>query len=279
MTLSLQIEQALAEAGLGALARAAEQLDRLLEKHAPGEGPLTLGALHEARARVAMLAGDEQTSRKHFTELDLRYRGSGIPSLVARCETFGRELRQQFRAGEQPALPGAGDLVLPMVSSGVTQEGITQIERALSDVALPREERCARALALLAEHTGLALAGLWLLKAGQGERVASTGELPEALDAWVDERLLESQGDNVTHTDFDGPQAGVEPNQLLLGAQSYRLFEVTHVVDGLEQMLGAVVFAEQPGRRAFVSADLLRAVAGKLTTPTTVRLSEGVIDG
>jgi hypothetical protein len=161
----------------------------------------------------------------------------------------------------------------------VTQEGITQIERALSDVALPREERCARALALLAEHTGLALAGLWLLKGGHGELVASTGELPQALDAWVGERLLESQGDNVTHTDFDGPQRGVEPNQLLLGAQSYRLFEVTHAIDGLEQTLGAVVFAEQPGRRAFVSVDLLRAVAGKLTTPTTVRLSEGVIDG
>jgi tetratricopeptide (TPR) repeat protein len=272
MTLSVQIEQALAEAGLGQLARARELLERLLEKHAPGRGPLTLGALHEACARVAVLASDEQRSREHFAQMDAYFRGSGIPSLVARCETFGRELRQLFRT-DDPALRAQGDLVLPMISSHMTHDGITLIERALSDLALPREERCAKVLALLAEHTGLTHAGLWLLQAGQSVRAAKTAELPPALDAWVNERLLASQGDNVTHTDFGGPD-DTDPNQLVLAEQSYRLFEITHVSDGLEHVLGAVVFAEQVGRRAFLSVELLNAVAGKLTSPTTARLSD-----
>jgi serine/threonine protein kinase/tetratricopeptide (TPR) repeat protein len=274
MTLSVEVEHALAQAGLGELARAAEQIDRLLEKHAPRKGPLTLGALYEARARIAMLAGDEETCRKYYTEMDKRYRGSAIPSLVARCETFGRELRRHFHHGSRAPGPGGVEFGTTSDITGHSIEmGITQLEQALSDVAVPPHERYERALALLAEHANLPIGGLWLFQDGQGELVAASGDMPNELTEWVCERLIAAHGDDVTQTDFAG-YAGVEdPNLFVLGVQRFRLFELLAVSDGVDLVVGAVVFAERLTQRCFISGDLLRAMAAKLRAPTTARLS------
>jgi tetratricopeptide (TPR) repeat protein len=273
MNLSLRIEQALAEAGLGQLARAVELLEALLVKHGPGQGPLTLGALHEARARVALQEGDEETSRKHFAEMDAHFRGSGIPSLVARCETFGRELRRSFQGSRLPG-PGGAELGPTSDITGNTIEhGVTQLEQALSDVAVPPHERYERALALLAEYANLPIGGLWLFQDGQGELVAASGELPTELQDWVQDRLVAAHGDDVTQTDYAG-DAGVEdPNLLVLGTQRYRLFELLAISDGVDHVVGAVVFAERLTQRCFISGDMLRAIAAKLRSPTTARMS------
>jgi tetratricopeptide (TPR) repeat protein len=273
MTLGLQIEQALAEAGLGELARAVELLGHLLEKHAPGDGPLTLGALHEARARVALLAGDEETSRKHFTEMDARYRSSAIPSLVARCETFGRELRRNFQGSRAPGPDGAEFGPTSDITGHTIEQGVTQLEQALSDVAVPPHERYERALALLAEHANLPIGGLWLFQDGQGELVAASGELPQELHDWVIDRLVAAHGDDVTQTDFAEGGGVEDPNLFLSGAQRFRLFELLAVGDGVDYVVGAVVFAERLTQRCFISMDLLRAMATKLRVPTTARLS------
>jgi tetratricopeptide (TPR) repeat protein len=83
--LNVQIQAALAQAGLGKLATAARELDALIEKHAAAGGPLTLGALHEARARVAVLAGDERGFSEHLTALESWYLPTGIGSLITLC--------------------------------------------------------------------------------------------------------------------------------------------------------------------------------------------------
>jgi len=273
MNLGLQIELALAEAGLGQIQQATEQLDRLIEKHAPNNGPLTLGALYEARARVALLTRDEETCRKYFTEMDTHFRSSGIPSLVARCETFGRELRRSFQGSRAPG-PGDAEFGPTSDINGHTiEQGVTQLEQALSDVAVPPHERYERALSLLAEHANLPIGGLWLFQDGQGELVASSGDLPQELTDWVQERLIAAHGDDVTQTDFAG-DAGIEdPNLLVMGVQRYRLFELLTVSDGVDYVVGAVVFAERLTQRCFISGDLLRAMAAKLCVPTTARLS------
>jgi hypothetical protein len=55
------IEAAHAEAGLGRLSQAAGRLDALLAMHEVNQGPITLGSLHQARARVARLSHDQAT--------------------------------------------------------------------------------------------------------------------------------------------------------------------------------------------------------------------------
>jgi tetratricopeptide (TPR) repeat protein len=273
MNLGLQIEYALAQAGLGETARAITLIDGLLDEHGPAQGPLTLGALYEARARISMLAGDEDTCRKYLAEMDTRYRASGIPSLISRCETFGREVRRKFDGSKAPG-PGGASIGPPSDSSGNTiEQGITQLEQALSDVALPPHERYERALLLLAEHVALPVGGLWLFQDGEAELVASSGELPHELNEWVNERLLAAHGDDVTQTDFDGAGPMGDPYLFPIGLQRHRLFELSVVSGGVEYVVGAVVFAERLGQRCFISVDLLRAIAMKLKTPTTARLS------
>jgi tetratricopeptide (TPR) repeat protein len=48
------IELSLAEAAMGESERAGERLETLIKEHAAGEGPATLGSLHQARARIAL---------------------------------------------------------------------------------------------------------------------------------------------------------------------------------------------------------------------------------
>jgi tetratricopeptide (TPR) repeat protein len=270
MNLGLQIEYALSLAGVGESERAIAELEQLLEKHAPGKGPLTLGALYDARARVAMLVGDEATCRRCFVEMESRYRPTGIPSLVARCETFGRELRRHFE-GSSP--PPPGDLSALESSGNTIEYGITQLEHALSDVAVPSRERYERALQILTDQVGLAAGGLWLFHEAQAQLVAQLGELPPELNDWVNERLIAVHADEVTQTDFAGEGPMGDPNLFPIGLSRYRCFELSIVSDGVEYVVGAIVFAERPGQRSFVSSDLLRAVAAKLRTPTTARVS------
>ncbi|HEY2734942.1 MAG TPA: AAA family ATPase, partial [Polyangiales bacterium] len=63
MSLHVQIELALADAGLGQIDAASAQLDRLIARHADQGGRLARGALHEARARVALLDVDFAAAR------------------------------------------------------------------------------------------------------------------------------------------------------------------------------------------------------------------------
>ena len=73
--LNLQIQLALAHGGLGELKLGKELLERLLERHARWKGGrLTLGALHLARCRLALLESDGQAAREHLNAADSYYR-------------------------------------------------------------------------------------------------------------------------------------------------------------------------------------------------------------
>jgi len=93
---SVQVELARAQAALGEHARAGDELDALIESHTHERGPLTLGMLHQARAEVALAAGDLALYQFHFARMKLWYLPSGIPSLIQQCE-------QLAQAGAPPA--------------------------------------------------------------------------------------------------------------------------------------------------------------------------------
>jgi hypothetical protein len=94
MNLGVEIELALAEAGLGHFERARQQLQELLRMHTPNESAVTLGSIHEALARVALLSEDEGAAREQLGQALTLYKPLAVPSLVARA----RELERQMDA-------------------------------------------------------------------------------------------------------------------------------------------------------------------------------------
>lgn len=110
MNLGVEIELALAEAGLGFFDRAREQLERLLAMHAPNDGAVTIGSLYEAFAHVALMAGDADAAREHWQRARDRYEPLGVPSLVARTRALGRVIERGERGGGTAFTDGGGHI-------------------------------------------------------------------------------------------------------------------------------------------------------------------------
>jgi tetratricopeptide (TPR) repeat protein len=272
MNLQLQIELAHAEAGLGDVARATAMLDELLQKHAPGNGPLTLGALHEARARVALASNDKETCDRHAREMEARYMATGIASLVACCEAFTREQRRGFA----PSVKRMDGEFAEPPSTGFTL-GPTTLERALADGEGTFERRAQRALEIVARELGDVRAGLYLTLEGSVELAAAHGEpapTPELVQ-WVEQRIRLAGIDDVTQTDYsDAP--GADPDVFTIGGARHRVFMLTAYVDEREIPMGAVTFEEQSELRHFIPPSALQTIATWLyraMTSSTLRSS------
>lgn len=81
--LLVDLQAALADAGLGQTEAARMRLDRLLDLHAGSENALVLGLVHEARARVALSAGETGVFEQSLREATEHLRSTGVPSLAA----------------------------------------------------------------------------------------------------------------------------------------------------------------------------------------------------
>jgi tetratricopeptide (TPR) repeat protein len=272
MNLLLQIELALAEAGLGNCGLAAQQLDALFAPHAAGDGRLTLGALHEARARVALLARNEAACELHATQMEQRYLATEIPSLVARCESFARERKRAFRPAHAREAEASGEV------SSTFSAGPTTLERELSNVDGSLESHAYLGLSLLARPLGDVQAGLFLLRDQRVSLVAvhGKGELPRELQSWVEARLGQIENDDVTQTEIIGGDEGQDPDVFLNGTMRYRFFPLSAVRDVSQSTVGAAVFSEAEGVRHFVGLGALQVVAQRLfrdMDPNTTRSS------
>ncbi|HKO92613.1 MAG TPA: hypothetical protein VJU61_15765, partial [Polyangiaceae bacterium] len=170
MNLGVYIERAHAEAGLGQLELARTQLEQLLAQHRKGEGPLTLGALHEALARVALKAGDQPASEHYAAEMQRYYFATGLPSLVARCESFARETRRAFpREGEAEANPFDR-------TTGRFELGPTLLERALAQTDDNGSAKAERVLRAMTSELGEVEGALFTLRDGEVHCAAAIGE-------------------------------------------------------------------------------------------------------
>jgi hypothetical protein len=102
---------ALADAMSGAFGAATTRLDALLAKHGPDEGPLTLGYLHSARARVAIMMGDVITAEQQRESMERWFRPTGNPALIGQCERMRREIarisKQQASSSDPEKVGGA----------------------------------------------------------------------------------------------------------------------------------------------------------------------------
>ncbi len=84
--LVVDLQAAYAEAGLGRTEAALARLDHLLALHGPTQHPLTLGLVHEMRARIAFFQGRRDIYEQSARETTHWLRATGTPTLVARCD-------------------------------------------------------------------------------------------------------------------------------------------------------------------------------------------------
>jgi len=105
--LVVQLELALAELGLGNVQTAKQQLDKLLVEHQPNDSPVTLGSLHEARARVALSEGVLDEARAHLAQMESHYRKTGAVTLLDLVDSLRREIDRGdgARGDDEDAMP------------------------------------------------------------------------------------------------------------------------------------------------------------------------------
>ncbi len=102
MFVFVHIQYAEADAGLRDFDGAAKHMDGLLAHYRDVDHPLLMGSLHETRARIAWLAGDDIGYQKHLAKTERWFRPTGTPGLIAKCErllaletlSYGSEGRQ-----------------------------------------------------------------------------------------------------------------------------------------------------------------------------------------
>ena len=226
--------RALAEASLGDQRGAAARLDALIAEAQAIGSPTLSGMLHEARARVALLLGDEEAYAKHRDATRRCFRGTRNPALVARAD----------RLVEAGGLPITGEQVIELLGDDVaTVRGSRRRSMWVSEVlerCTGADERAARALEVVREETGANEAHLYLVQPdGLVHAAPSTWRRPPeevavALEGAVAE-ARRSKREPLDHTVVQ-----------VRGASWRTLLLYGHAVDGTV-CVGAVALATAPG--------------------------------
>jgi hypothetical protein len=95
--LGLDMQLAIAEAGLGNPDQGMARVDGLLERFADCDHPLVHGLLHEVRARISFLTGNIPEYERSLAQVEHRFFQTGTPILIAKCKRLA-ELKQQSLA-------------------------------------------------------------------------------------------------------------------------------------------------------------------------------------
>jgi hypothetical protein len=114
----LEIELALADAALGQSDAALARIDGLLARFQRCDHPLVLGALNEARARIAHLAGNQEAFERSLAETERWFVATEAPFLVSQCKRL-RELRDG-RQSTPPDAPLLGEKSETTIIGGVS---------------------------------------------------------------------------------------------------------------------------------------------------------------
>lgn len=214
VNLNVQIELALAESGLGDVASAGARLDALLARHAPLRGPLTLGALHEARARVALRARDLVRAREHLQEMKHWFEPTQIPTLIELCNSLARQLASAEHQQTHPSHRSLDSDELERLQSVRLQRMLAQDESA------SRLERAARVLDV-ALTVAVADEGFVLLAESGTLPAAQQGGLAQdEIIAWARERMHASD-DEANTMQSEEPAAMDDDTQRVLGRTHY----------------------------------------------------------
>lgn len=169
MNMRLEIELARARAALGEVEEAAAALDCLLEEHRASQNPLTMGLIHGARARIAVVQKDIASFTKHKEQMERWFRTTRNPALIAQCETLEKLAVQ------------AGMDVGPVAGAFVA-DSFENITRSLIVGSRTPTERAQRALDLVLRETRGKRGFLFERDAGGLRLVASVSERPPSTE-------------------------------------------------------------------------------------------------
>jgi tetratricopeptide (TPR) repeat protein len=248
LNILLQIEHALARAGLGELREAASEIEDLLSRHASNQGPLTLGALNEARARIALAANDPALAADYLLKMEGWYHPTGIPTLIQRCARLAKELRAK---SGQDVVSGTYD----------TTYASNSIERMFSEVM--GVTHCAeRVLGLIAPEASEAYL---FLPEPDGVKLAARGgnAVPsEAMMRWVEGRLRQAL-ENENTVVVEDLASVVQANLFEMGEQTFQI-TMLYAADAYKDVVvGATVTLHREGNGA-LSGSTLSALAMQL---------------
>jgi hypothetical protein len=241
---------ALAEAKLGNHAYAVELLDAVIDtERARAVTGLHLGSLYEARAFVAIEAGDNVAVGRYARLAAREYRYRYGSSLGARCERLLEAAALREPSSAQPAW---GNSLQAHGKSDHAQQVSTEVSRVMAG-AEHAEGRALRALRLLCEDQG-ASAGHLFLSEERSLRVAASygADAPEPLLLELAHERLRSdlrQRENVTRVRGDTAQRFEPDSRTLWTDRHGRAFEsrVLHCVQhGKPRCAGILLLAYPP---------------------------------
>ncbi|MET0283902.1 MAG: AAA family ATPase [Polyangiales bacterium] len=259
MNLNVQLELALAEAGLGRLQLANTQLDKLFEQHRPNNSPITLGALHDARARVALSARDFEQARTEHQKSMAHYKPLGVASLIERSRALARQIdRAENPKGVSFESDGAAfdnvNHLLTRVQLMLSQQFDTQLTA--------RATRCLQ----VALELSSADEGFVVLADSQGEPTARLGgsDSPEPeLVLWAEQSLLDADVDEQTVMTED-VNSEIDSNYKVVGHKRYCVAPLWARQDGQDSVVAALVLGFDNRVPRMPEPTVLRAIASHL---------------
>jgi hypothetical protein len=113
--LPVDVQMAVSEAGLGQIDAGFARIDGLLARFRQSDHPLVQGFLHEARARIAWMAGLTDEYHLSLTLMEHWFRATGTPALIAKCDRLA-----ELEAGPSGALAPQGGAYVSSKSNAVT---------------------------------------------------------------------------------------------------------------------------------------------------------------
>jgi tetratricopeptide (TPR) repeat protein len=264
---------ALAEAALGAHNSAAQHLDDAIARAADRDSPLLSGSLHEARARVALAAGDALGYHHHLAECDHLFRSTRNPVLVARVERLseagvrhGAQWSEKVEPATQPSSPGATQRQRDADVSVVATEAVTTpppaearswVSAVLSGCR-GSGERAARALDLVVSEAHGSAGYLFLRHHGQLVLAAPTwGDEPPAELARVLQQAVSAPNEPATVADIrrGGVKLDWRPIPLVM-----KLGDVPYAIGGVAVIAGAMPLVDpDPKLLAELARELFEA--------------------
>ncbi|HKU43379.1 MAG TPA: hypothetical protein VJR89_34695, partial [Polyangiales bacterium] len=256
LTLLIETELLVARAGLGEHQLARQGLARLLQRHTPNQGPLTLAELHEAGARIELSAGDESAALAHCSEMERWYEGTGIVSLIQHC--------QGVRAWVSAPLTAAGVTAQTMLAELTQLPSLIPSTTGSSQFSLP--ELAQRALQVLVEQHRAECGYLYWVEDRTCRPAASLA--PEGLDTqverWMHARISERHAD-ATVVQPSRREPAPARDTLRLGARCYRLTLLFHGESANDQgLFGVAVVATDGEAPARCAPRVVNAVAQQL---------------
>ncbi len=258
LNLPIEGELALAQAELGSVKEAAQQLDALLTAHA-SKGALILGYLHRMRARVALLAHDLDVAEQHVTAMEHNYRPLRVPSLFVLCD----ELSAALRRARDPSADSA--VIEP---AGDDAHLLTQVELIMTGAQGDLTER-SRAALQIALDVADADRG-FLLHPREERPLVSLGSAPdEDVIAWASARLeaLDVTDEETVAEELDA--APSDANLASFGGAQYRMILVFGSEEHAGRAVAALVLGSATGQLTAPPAAALRLIGERLTRTRT----------